>query len=643
MDKLAAELILRPASAETVDPTPTTAADTVNATIVKHLQAINNKFVINIVQHIDDVYHFHNLIFYISEKLNLNSAGGTDFFNRFWLKFPLVPRIIVRNNNSSANSNTSIRSLISTPSLVMIFTTHHTDPIMEVASQGLKGMRWLKTIFVLFPYLSSSEYHDSFDTFTQFSNIFRDVLHWAWAKQFINTFLLTINNNVYQLDPYPKLSILNKTQQWRSWDFYRQYNNNMMGYPLSTPIFYDMPRVFRGADQKTVYGTSAKLFQGFLQFVNATMLDTSANLTIKSFDLPNLLELVAQGVYETLIHSYTDLVGNYSVSFSYPIGINDWCLMVPYRNDSLQELYVREALQDNIWLLLILTMLYVSFAIWLCTPQRPRDLSAALMQCICSLTNSPPIFILRSAARRMRYLYMVLSIMGLVASNMYISKMTSYFTSAPPQRQLNTVQDIIDANLRILVQEFEYNALSSRLEQFPARFLKQVNIEDANFIQQHRDLLNATFGYFVSSDRWDTIVMLQKHLRVPVFRLTQICTGPFYHVFPMHLDSHLRSPFQNFILISQESGLGLHWKWEAFWEALYMGVIRLIIVHEQPQPLSMSFFSSMMRTWCIGLVLAGFVFVLEMKWHQLVLKEYCLKLWNRLRRILRRRRSVRRK
>lgn len=640
MNELAAELILRPVQLVQVEPTPQAAG---NATIATQMQSIDNDFVINVLNRIDDVYHFHNLIFYISEKLNLNSQGGSDFFKKFWLKFPLVPRIIVRNNYSSINSNSSIRSLISTPSLVLIFTTHRSDPIMEVASETLTGIRWLKTIFVLFPYLSSANYHENFETFTQFSNIYHDILRWSWTKQFINTLLLTISNNVYQLNPYPTQQFVNKTDHWSTQDFFRPLSSNMMGYVVNTPVFYDMPRVFKGADQKTVYGTSGKLFLGFLDFVNASMHDTSANLSMTTFNLPNLLELVAQGVYETLIHSYTDLIGNYSVSFSYPIGINDWCLMVPYRNDSLQELYVREALQNNVWLLLILTMLYMGFALWLCSPQRPRDLSAALLQCICSLTNSPPTSIVRTRARRMRYLYLVLTIMGMVASNMYISKMASYFTSPPPERQMNTPQDIIDANLIIYVQDFEYDALARKKELYTARFLQQIVVADANFIQRHRDLLNTTFGYFISSDRWELIVMLQKHLRVPVFRLTEICSGPFFHVYPMHLDSHLQSPLQNFILISQESGLRHHWKWQSFWEALYMRVIRLIILDEQPQPLSMTFLSSMMRTWCMGLILAGTVFILEMKWHQHVMKVHCLKLWQKLKSSLKRRTSHRRR
>ncbi|XP_060658832.1 uncharacterized protein LOC132793160 [Drosophila nasuta] len=608
MDNFKAELMLNQHSVVRSNMEPLT-----------QLHTINNSFVLDIVLRLDRSKHFKNFVFFISEQLNLNNAGAIEFFSNFWLTFPYVPRIFVR---QPIESDKSIRDLISTPSLVLVCTTNRSDPIMDVASQSLRGMRWLKTIFVLFPKLRTDQDHSE-----ALSSQVKDVLDWTWTKQFINTFLLTIKNNLFLLQPYPTPKVVNKTRTWRSKHLFKDTSSiiNTKGYKIRTPVFDDLPRVFKGIDQK-VYGTSAEFFKDFLEFINAEIVDTSANLSIKSFDLPTLLELVAQGVYETLIHSFTDLIGNYSVSISYPLGINDWCIMVPYSNESFQELYVREALQNSVWLLLLLAIAYMSFAIWLCSPQRPRDLSGAVLQCICSITNNPPLSIMKPATLRMRFLYVILFIMGLNCSNMYISKMASYLTSAPQPRQLNTLQDIIDADLRILVQSYEYDRLARSPQTYSPRFLQQVDIVNAEVLQHHRDRMNASYGFFVPSDRWDFMNLQQKHLRWPIFRLTEICSGPFYHVYPMHLDSHLRSPHQNFILISQQSGLKVHWKREAFWAALRMHYFRLYIDQDEPTPLSMSFISSMVRTWCLGLVLAGFAFVFEMKWHEL------MRIYKRLRR-----------
>ncbi|XP_034476081.1 uncharacterized protein LOC117783036 [Drosophila innubila] len=574
------------------------------------LHIINNSFVLDIIKRIDRSKKFKNFIFYVSEELNLNNPGGAEFFQNFWFSFPLVPRIFMRRPEYSP---TLIRDLISTPTLVLVCTTSHTDPIMEVAAQSLRGMRWLKTVFILFPGLRK----DTNPRDALWSHV-KNVLDWTWSKQFTSTLLLTIENSLFVLNPYPTPRVENKTHTWRVSDISNEVHNaiNTKGYQIKTPVLNDLPRVFKGTDRNTVYGTSANFFKDFLEFINATMLDTSGNLTMKAFDLPYLLELVTQGVYETLIHSFTDLNGNYSVSISHPIGINDWCIMVPYSSESVQELYVREALQDNVWLLLLLAVIYMTFAVWLCSPRRPRDLSGALLQCICSITNNPPLSIIREATLRMRFLYLIFFIMGLNSSNMYISKMTSYLTTAPAPRQLNTVQDIINANLRILAQGYEYDRLLKSPELYTPRFMQQVEVVSPEVLQNHRDVLNRSFGYMVPSDRWDFINMQQSHLNSPNFRLTDICSGPFYHVYPMHLDSHLRSSHQNFILIAQQAGLEVHWKGQAFWEALRMHHFQLFIDDEEPTPLSMSFLASVMRAWCWGLVLAGIAFAFEMKWHE---------------------------
>ncbi|XP_017123105.1 uncharacterized protein LOC108143301 [Drosophila elegans] len=585
------------------------------------VQLLNNTFVLEMFYRITQLYHFKNFIFYISERLDLKSKDSQKFFHDFWTYFPLAPNLIITREHSLAFP---MRQLISTPSLVMIFTTDRNDPIMEVAAQSLRGIRWLKTILILFPSRESRDFESSLESFARFSAEIKDVYDWAWSKQFLNTLLVTIRDNVFVLDPYPTPSVVNKTGVWRAEDFFVKYAENMKGYVVRTPIMYDLPRVFKSDrpsktfEQSYVHGTSGNLFMGFLEFVNATLLDTSVNMTTDYLNMTNLLELVSHGVYETLIHSFTEITTKYVVGYSYPIEINDVCIMVPYRNQSPADQYLREALEENVWLLIILFTLYIALAIWLCSPLRPRDFSAAFLQSICTLTYSAPTFILRTPTLRMRYLYIVLAIMGIVTSNMYISRMTSYFTSAPPPRQVNTVQDVVEANLRIQMLAVEHERMVESPQQYPASYMRQLDLVDKRMLDLHREPFNTSFGYTVSSDRWRFMNVQQLDLRKPIFRLTDICEGPFYHVFPMHFDSHLRSSMTEYIMIAQQAGLMEHWKREAFWEAVHLHRIQVHLPDEQPMALGLSFFNSALHTWTFGLLLAGLAFAAEMKWHEYV-------------------------
>ncbi|XP_017013892.2 uncharacterized protein Ir56d [Drosophila takahashii] len=605
MDNRAAELILRERD---IFPSGS-----------ENILLLNNSFVLEMFFRITQLYHFKNFIFYISERLDLKNKDSQEFFHDFWTYFPLAPNLIITRQHHVA---IPMMQFISTPSLVMVFTTAKDDPIMEVAAQSLRGIRWLKTIFILFPSLESRDFDSNPESYAQFSAGITAFYEWVWKKQFINTLLVTIKDSVFVLDPYPTPSVVNKTSDWRAEDFFQKYAKNMKGYEVRTPILYDLPRVFK-SDRPTnrfeksfVHGTSGNLFLGFLEFVNATLVDTSVNMTASYLNMTDLLDLVSQGVYETLIHSFTEITTKYVVSYSYPIGINDCCIMVPYRNQSPADQYMREALQENVWLLIILFTLYITLAIWLCSPLRPRDLSAAFLQSICTLTYSAPTFIIRTPTLRMRYLYVVLAIWGIVTSNLYISRMTSYFTTAPPPRQVNTVQDVVEANLRIKMLAVEHERMSKSPLQYPASYMHQVDLVDKHMLDLHREPFNTSFGYTVSSDRWRFLDMQQLHLRKPIFRLTDICEGPFYHVFPMHQDSHLRSPMTEYIMIAQQAGLMNHWKREAFWEAVHLHRIQVHMFDEEPMALTLNFFASILRTWTFGLILAGLAFAAEMKWHE---------------------------
>ncbi|EDV55229.1 uncharacterized protein LOC6547413 [Drosophila erecta] len=606
MDSRAAELILRESSIF-----PASGSD--------NIALLNNMFVLEMFYRITQLYHFKNFVFYVSESLDLNNKASQEFFHNFWTYFPMAPNLIITREH---HLGIPMMQFISTPSLVMVFTTGKDDPIMEVAAHYQQGIRWLKTIFVLFPSLESRNFETNPESLAHFTAEIKDVYDWVWRQQFINTLLVTIKDNVFILDPYPTPSIVNRTGAWRAEEFFQKYAKNMKGYLVRTPILYDMPRVFKSDrpsnryERNFIHGTSGNLFLGFLEFVNATLVDTSATVTDDYLNMTNLLDLVSHGVYETLIHSFTEITTKHVVSYSYPIGINDCCIMVPYRNQSPADQYMHEALQENVWILICLFTLYITAAIYLCSPLRPRDLSAAFLQSICTLTYSVPTFIIRTPTLRMRYLYILLAIWGIVTSNLYISRMTSYFTAAPPVRQINSVADVVAANLRLKMLGNEYERMARSPLQYPENYMQQVDLVDKHMLDLHRDPFNTSFGYTVSSDRWRFLNQQQLHLRRPIFRLTDICEGPFYHVFPLHKDSHMRSVMTEYIMIAQHAGLMSHWEREAFWEAVHLHRIHVHLFDEEPMALSLDFFSSVLRTWTLGLILAGLAFAAEMKWHE---------------------------
>ncbi|XP_065367239.1 uncharacterized protein LOC135959998 [Calliphora vicina] len=586
-------------------------ASLLNNETLPYPQMVNNSLVIELVGSIHELYGFKNFVFFISERLARDTDTATIFFQDFWDAFPTAPMILIINNPSQ------MAGFLSTPTLCLILTTEGDDPIMELAALSLKGVRFFKTIFILFPIVETDEFFNSFEQYTIFYDGIRLLYDWVWKKQFLNTVLITIRNNIYTLDPYPTQNIVNKTDNWEASDFFIDYSADFEGYELQTMIRHDLPRVFRMSNKPgdrngdEISGVSGKLFIAFVEAINATFNDTVKHeQDLEAVDINAIIHMVEEKDLEIGVNSYTAMIASL-VGASYPIGINDWCIMVPYQNRSPEHLYLQRAFHANSWYLVFFSVLYLGVGIWLCTPSWERDLSLSFLQAICSIVLIVPLKLLSLPYIRLRFLFIMLFIMGFFVTNMYNSKLTSYLTTPTAQQQIDTVEDVINANLQIMMMDYEYEKMKEM--NCSQKFLDLIIVSNKGDLDKHRDRFNSSYGYSIQSDRWLFLNKQQRYLKKPLFRLSSICIGPYYHVFPIQRDSHLASPLQGFIMAASQFGLTFFWQSDAFADALFMGYVHMIMIDLNPVPLTMAFYRLIWIMWWLGLVLAGFSFILEMK------------------------------
>ncbi|XP_059225730.1 uncharacterized protein LOC131997888 [Stomoxys calcitrans] len=575
-------------------------------------QMVNNTFVVEIVSSIHHLYQFENFVFFISPNLALNSQMAEDFLQEFWQGFPMVSSVLMINNNQS------MRGFLSTSSLCMVLTTHQEDPIMNMAAASMEGVRYLKTIFIFFPMEKRRKTKDKLQEYVFFETI-QLLYEWIWKTQFINTVLVTTQNNVFIQEPYPVTNVINLTAQWNVRNFFVPYRSNFKGYVVKTPLRHDPPRIFYMTrspygfrKNHRVSGVSGKLFMSFLSYINATYAkNDNDQLETEPVKLDRIIEMVDNQELEVSLHSYTDMLKSQAGN-SYPIGINDWCIMVPYRNRSPEHLYLKKSFRRYTWWLLFLSIGYVTLAIWLCTPSESRDLGLSFVQTINSLLLIVPLKFLTLPIFRMRYMFIVLFVWGFFVSNFYLTKMASYLTASPEIPQINTYEDVIAEKLPIMVMPYEYAIMQSY--NFPQAFMDLVvNASDKLEMDQHRDNFNTSYGYSTQTDRWIFENLQQRYMKSPLFRLTDMCIGPFNHVFPMLRDSHFQQPLETFILTAVQAGLMRHWERKAFGDALYLGYAHLIMVDDPEKPLTMDFFRSIWIVWWLGMVTSGLILCLEIK------------------------------
>uniref|UniRef100_A0A1I8Q8F0 Ionotropic glutamate receptor C-terminal domain-containing protein n=1 Tax=Stomoxys calcitrans TaxID=35570 RepID=A0A1I8Q8F0_STOCA len=578
---------------------------------------VNNSFVIEIVSSVHELYHFKNFVFYISERLAKDTEISNDFFHDFWETFPTVPSILMINNNQSMDG------FLSTPSLCLVLTTGFDDPIMKLASVGMRGVRFLKTIFIYFPILSSKEYYHSLKDYKRLYEGIRRLYAWIWRKQFINCLLMTVDNNIFIHEPYPTLQIINVTSQWNSSTFFMDYSTDFKGYVIDSPVRYDLPRVFfmtgprygLGKKKPHVSGVSGKLFMIFVDYIKANYNESKFDgYEYEALDLAEIINKIDQKELEISMNSYTGILGS-NIGSSYPIGINDWCIMVPYRNETPAHMYLQKSFRPYTWYLMCFSVFYIALGLWLSTPPSRRDISLSLLQAICSMVLISPLRIFKVPSTRIRFLFVLLFIMGFFITNLYLTKMASFLTASPEVPQINTVQDVIDAKLPIMIANYEYDIMMSN--NFPAEFMALMVPVSKGEMDKHRDKFNNSFGYSIQSDRWDFLSIQQRFMKKPMFRLSEICMGPFYHVYPIQKDSHLAKPLQEFIMSAFQFGLVSYWNAEAFADALYLDYVTIIVEEDNFVPLSLTFFRSIWIVWWFGLLFSGLAFCLEIKWHLL--------------------------
>ncbi|XP_075167545.1 uncharacterized protein LOC142239638 [Haematobia irritans] len=592
-------------------------------------QMINKTFVIELVRELYEVYKFESFVYYVSERLAYDTETWNDFFRGFWITFPTVPAQMMVTNEQS------MKGFLDTQALCLILTTGIDDPIMTLSKNGMKRIRFFKTMFLYFPISNEGdEYLTHYREQNQLYENVQRIYAWIWRKQFTNTLLITVNNNVFVHDPYPTRHVVNVTSNWTRETFFQDYSVDFKGYVINSPIRYDLPRVFYmkgpryglGKKMPQISGVSGKLFMVFLDHINARFNRNSTDgHENDAVNVTETIHLIDKKHLEISMNSFTGIIGS-NIGNSYPIGINDWCMMVPYRNESPAHLFLKKSFRKFSWFLMCFSVLYITLGVWLCSPPYSRDLGMSFLQGICSILLISPLRVLNVPTVRMRFIFVLLFIMGFFITNLYLTKMASFLTASPELPQINTVDDVVRDQLRIIITNYEYEIMLTK--NFSADFMSLMVPVSKAEMDAHRDRFDTSYGYSIQTDRWDFLSLQQKFMHKPLFRLSEICMGPFYHIFPIQGDSHLARPLQRFIMTASQHGLMSHWNNEAFADAWYLDYVHLIVEHKSVVPLSMSFFRSILLVWWFGLILSGLVFCLEVKglqeWQRLV------RVWKRI-------------
>lgn len=298
-------------------------------------------------------------------------------------------------------------------------------------------------------------------------------------------------------------------------------------------------------------------------------------ITTNSFvNMQTILDMIRSEQLEITAHAYSLFHSDQQIDQSYPLMVVDWCLMVPIENSVSTMHYPLQPFEAITWYTLLLT-----FAIWLifyyfwlrCRHQCQRNF---VIQSLCRFLNiSPPADNFRVLTPQQFLLNACLYFHGFFLSAMYTSMLGSFLTVNIFHAQINTLADLLRAQLPVMIIDYELEFLLSS-GQLSEEFFRLLYVTNSTNFYLHQFAFNASYAYFVTDDQWHFLDLQQRYLKQRLFKFTDICFGAYHQAFPMQTDSPIWRELEYFLYRVHSSGLLHHFESKAFSYAIEAGLLQ---------------------------------------------------------------------
>ncbi|XP_055856660.1 uncharacterized protein LOC129919711 [Episyrphus balteatus] len=541
------------------------------------IAAINSSFVISVIEKLYDVYPVKIVPFFWSRFIETEDSLLVNLSQELTQKYQ-IPQM-----HFTKYSNQELRYLLNANStLSIVLTDHLSREILKIVSARLQGMHLAKLLVVIEEPVVLEQ--------------LRYLLNWLWKKQFINVLVLyqdivSKQNQIFGLNIYPILHWTNKTDVSDSTKLFMENTKDMKQYLIEIYYMEDVPRVFilKNHGKNRIVGRHANIIQLFAKHMNIKIV---YNFQPNS-DEEKILREFRNENRELSVNSYAmfdlDHIGR-----SYPLDMVSWCIMVPLRSEVPKSDYVIISFDRATWIAAGLSVIYIALLLRFIDPQSSETTRKNFfLRSLTILMYSPNMEgpITMPTVRQFVFFAQVF-LLGFILSCIYSTYLTSFCTNMVFQPPIDSVEDLVKENLRVMVIDYELEAIRTRAScTYGETFLKLLYPVSYHEVNHRRLDFDDEYAYTIREDRWDFIDKQQRGLKKVFFRLSNICFGSHFTMFPLQIDSHLRPHLDQFILLTQQAGLNLFWDEEAFRMAVAMRLSKVLV--EQTvvvQPLQLDYF-----------------------------------------------------
>lgn len=547
---------------------------------------------------IEHYFYFSTILFFYDGKSDHCSRG---IFNI--IKKTFRTSVIIFNEHAEI---INLRRTLDLDTISVTILENTIDEFRNITQESTTRMHSIKKIFVI-----TSPAPPSYEELIEF-------FKWCWEYNILNV-LAIFGDQSYSYDPFPQINIFNMAD-YPSEVLFWNHTTDLSGYNFSTPIRFDLPRVFFGVNRR-LSGTAGLLYENFVYHLNGTLTEILLPNAPYNLHQKDVIEMSCNKVIDVSIHPTTDLIP-YDSEKSYPVLYTNSCLIVPVTSEIDHMLYILYPFNGMIWILIMVVIaaflsgyVIVSRASFIGEKRQVIIMFADVMKgMLYQPLTATKLHMNLTRNWRLIILNALLVFAGFIFSNMYIASFTSLLSTTVYGKQLETVEDFIRLQQKIIMMDYERDVFINTTGPYPEEFTALIIKTDADTVAKHRDILDTTYAYLVSRERWGFLNKQQDKLWKPIFRMasSKFCLPEFFLAFPIQQDSPFYEQLKDFGGRALQGGLVDKWEDMSYIDAVNVGLITMLKeTRIHPIPLGMEYFQLVWLELILGWMLSITVFCIE--------------------------------
>ncbi|XP_055842647.1 uncharacterized protein LOC129909598 [Episyrphus balteatus] len=401
---------------------------------------------------------------------------------------------------------------------------------------------------------------------------------------------------------------------------------DLNGFTFRTTVKTDLPRVLWYKDKnghRQIGGLSGQIFLGFLKQYNATFVETA----IEHLDTEPFIAVVNATLSKKIdisMNAYERVDG---LEQSYPIKLIKWNILVPFNGLVSSSQYFLKPFQPTVWICLAFMLIYLIVTDMLKDffGKEPVDLWNSFSRIFLIFLNMP----LEKPITKSYWFYFQVMILGFFSVNFYLIFMTSFLTVYIKVKQFDSIQDLIENNVPVMMVKYDFHYYLDRLYH-PDGFEKVIVFMDyKSYSKELSSMKNTSFAYADGTDKLEFLLSGQ--------------IKPNFHIIKDNLDQYFlgfllakHSPFQeilsDFVFQIFTTGLMDKWTRNTYYQAKNEGLINSDLEHvleeQEAMPLALYHFKFAWICFVVGILFAVGTFAGEVLYFVISRKQLLKKMEN---------------